>query len=212
MTIVETTQPLTARALLFQDATGAGRVEVLADKLNEHDVARSALGGLHRLSGSALGTVNREIATIADGLLDLDLGGSLVSAWRKYSDLTRAAERTLAAPDSEEIVALASHRVIWTYRPYIDLLVDGKRIATIAFELRVLFDLHRVVAVVRLGGLVALRGGDCVIAAALTVEGQQVAQHQGRVDLALVVQVDPDIPLLGENAATTASLRRRPHM
>jgi hypothetical protein len=217
MTIVETARPLIARAFLFQDATEADAGEVLANRLGERHVARSALGGLGRLSGSALRAVNRELATAANGLIELDLGDALVSGWRKYSDLTRAAERTLAVPGSQEVVVLASHRVIWTNRPHIDLLVDGKKITTIDFELQMVFDVHGVIAVVRLGELVALRSGDCTIAARLTVEGQPLAQHQARMNIALVVRVDPTVPLLGATAPANAgiavsgsSVRKRP--
>lgn len=199
MTVVETARrPLLARAFLFQDATGVDTAETLADRLGQRDVTRSALGRLPRLGGTALRAVNREVATVVDALLGLDLGTALVSGWRKYSDLTSAAERTLAVPGSEEVVVLASHRVVWPYRPHIDLLVDGKKVTTIDVELRLVFDLNGVVAVVRLGELVAVRCGDCAIDAVLSVQGQPVAQQHGRIDLALVVQVDPAVPLLGD--------------
>jgi hypothetical protein len=200
MTVVETARgPLLARAFLFQDATGVDSAEALADRLDQRDVTRSALGNLPRLGGTAFRAVNREVATVVDGLLGLDLGTALVSAWRKYSDLTSAAERTLAVPGTEEVVALASHRVVWPYRPHIDLVVDGKKVSTIEVELRVVFDLQGVIAVVRLGELVAVRCGDCAIDAVLSVQGQPVAQRHGRIDLARIVQVDPAIPLLGED-------------
>lgn len=202
MTIVETARrPLLARAFLFQDATGVDTAEALANRLGQRDVTRSALSRVPRLGGTALRAVNREVASVVDALLGLDLGTALVSGWRAYSDLTSAAERTLALPGSEEVVVLASHRVVWPYRPHIDLLVDGKKVATIDVELRVVFDLHGVVAVVRLGEIVALRCGDCAIDAVLTVEGKPVAQQHGRIDLALVVPVDPAIPLLGDRAS-----------
>jgi hypothetical protein len=209
MTIAETTRPVTARTFLFQHDKGADTAEVLAGKLSARRVARSALGGRRRLSGSALGAVDREIATVADGLLNVDFKVPLVSGWRKYSDLTQAAKRTLAVPGSEEVVVLAAHRVIWACRPHIDLLVDGQRVSTIDFDMRVVFDLHGVVAVVRLGGLVALRSGECTIAAVLGLDGQPLAQRQRRMDLALVIQVDPTIPLLGGISAKDAPLGQR---
>lgn len=210
MTMVETARRrLAARTFLFQEARGVDTSELLATRLGEREVIRSALSSLPRLGGTALRAVDREVATVADALLGVDLGTAFLSGWRKHSDLTRAAERTLAVPGSEDVVSLASHRVVWSYRPHIDLFVDGAKVATIDIELRVVFDIRGVVAVVRGGELVALRGGDCMVDAELTVEGRPVARKEGRMDLGLIVQVDPPIPLLGDTAIADDRCRVR---
>jgi hypothetical protein len=201
------TPPLTALVFLSGDAEGDDTAEFLARELGQHDVARSALSGLRRISGPALHAVDCEIATVAAGLLDLGLGGAVVRAWRKYTAMTEAAERTLAVSGSEEVVVLATHRVTWTYQPHIDLLVDGKKITTFDFEMTVVYDLDSVVAVVRRGELVALRGGDCAITATLTLEGATLAQRQGRMDAALVVSLDRPIALLGKGSTPNIPVR-----
>lgn len=95
------------------------------------------------------------------------------------------------------MVVLAAHRVSSTHHPSVDLLVDGVKVHTLVFELNVVFDLNGVVAVVRLGELVALRGAECVIAVSLTLEGAPLMPpRKGRVDLGLVVQLDSAIPLV----------------
>jgi hypothetical protein len=208
MTTATLTRPLTALAFLLDNVEGADAAEALARQLGEHHVARTALGGLRRLSGSALRAVDGEIAAVAAGLLDLGLGDNLVSAWRKYAAMTSAAERTLAAAGSE-MVLLATHRVTWTREPHIDLLVDGRKITTFEFQLEVVFDLHGVVAVVRRGDLVALRGGECLITATLTLEGQTLAQRHARTHLALLVPLDPPASLLGNPTTADAPLRQR---
>jgi hypothetical protein len=206
MTDVETApRSLTARAFLLGDATGTDTADRLAHELSQREVTRSAFSGLPRLYGSALRAVTHEVATVADALLGFDLGTALVAGWRKHSDLTSAARRTLAAPGNEDVVVLATHRVVWPYRPHIDVFVDGRKVTTIDVELRAVFDLHGVVAVVRHGALVGLRCGDCVISAVLTVEGTPVAHQQRRLDVALVVDVDPPIPLLGGATTTTGA-------
>jgi len=197
MTRPVTTWPATVRAFLLEDDAGAA-VHVLTGELSEHHVGRSALGGVRRLTGPARGAVDREIAAVATGLLDVDLLDVLVSAWRTYADMTLAAQRTLAVPSSEELVVLAAHRAVWAYRPHIDLFVDNKQVATVEFDVRLTFDLHGVVAVVGHGDLLALRGGACTLAGTLTAAGQLLVQQQRRLDLALVLAVDPPIPLLGE--------------
>jgi hypothetical protein len=199
--------PLTALEFLLDQADGDDTTDVLARELSKHDVARSALSGMRRLSGSALRAVDGEIAAVAAGLLDLGLGDAVARAWRKYTALTRAAEHTLAAPESEEIVVLATHRVTWAYRPHIDLLVDGKKITTFEFEMTVVNDLDGVVAVVRQGKLAALRGGACTITATLALEGAVLARRQGRTDAALLIPLDPPIPLLGGRVTTSVRVR-----
>jgi hypothetical protein len=158
-----------------------------------------------------LQAVNHEIAAVADGLLNLDFGDVLMSGWRKYTNLTEAAERTLASPGSEEVVALATHRVSSTHHPSVELLVDGIKVHTFVFELTVVFDLTGVAAVLRRGSLVALRGGECVVTATLTLEGTPLElSRKSRIDLALVVALHRPIPLVRRGRHTPASLLDRP--
>jgi hypothetical protein len=199
------------RVFLLGDATGADTVEVLTHSLSEQGMTQSAIYGLHSLSGSALQAVNHEIATVADGLLNLDLGNVLISGWCKYTDLTKAAERTLAAPGSEEVVVLATHRVVSTHHPSIELLIDGVKIHTFIFEVKVVFDLNGVAAVLRQGELVALRGGECVVTATLTLEGTPLElSRKGRIDLALVLPLRRPIPLARQARHTPAAHLDRP--
>jgi hypothetical protein len=198
--------PLSVRVFLLGDATGADTVEVLTHSLSEQGMTQSAIYGLHSLSGSALQAVNHEIAAVADGLLNLDLGNVLISGWCKYTDLTKAAERTLAAPGSEEVVVLATHRVVSTHHPSIELLIDGVKVHTFVFEVKVVFDLNGVAAVLRRGELVALRGGECVVTATLTLEGTPLElSRKGRIDLALVIPLHRPIPLARQARHTPAA-------
>ncbi len=199
------TAPVTMRSFLFDTGTGADTAEAISHALNEHGVAGSALQGVRHLSASATKTVDREIGTVVDGLLEMDLGDILVSGWRKHRSLTDAARRTLATPGSEEVVALAAHRVTATYRPHVDLLVDSAKVNTFEFELTTLFDLTGVAAVVSRGDLVAVQGGACTVTATLTLEGAQLAQRQGHLDPALIVRLQPGMPLI-DKAATTQPL------
>jgi hypothetical protein len=191
----DSTEPVSARVFLLGDA-GADTVEVLTRSLSEHGVTQSVIQGLRGLSGSALEAVNHEVATVADGLLNLDLGDALMSGWRKYTELTKAAERTLATPGSEEVVILATHRVVSTHHPSVELLIDGIKVHTFVFELKVVFDLNGVTAVLRRGHLVSLRGGECLVTATLTLEGTPLElSRKGRINLPLLVQLHRPIPL-----------------
>jgi hypothetical protein len=192
---------LTARSFLFDQATGAGTVQDVGHTLSRRGAARSALTAVRHLSGSVLTTVDREIGAVAEGMLEVDLGDALVYGWRKHSALAESARRTLAVPGSEEVVLLASHRATSTYRPHVDLLVDDRLVNSFEFELKLVFDVSGLAAVVRAGDLVALRGGDCLVTATLTLEDGLIARRQHRFDPELIVRLDPPV-VLAEHVTT----------
>lgn len=200
MSSTSLTEPLSARAFLLGAASDTANV--LAQSLSEHGALQSAIRGLGGLSASAWAAVNQQIATITDGLLNLNLGNLLVSGWSKYTDLTKAAKRTLANPASEEIVVLATHRIVSTHHPSVDLIINEAKAHIFMFELTVTFDLNGVAAVVRQGDLVALRGGECVITATLTLEGTPLdLTRKDSIDLGLIIPLRQPIPL-AQQAAT----------
>ena len=191
--------PLSADALLFGSA--AKTVDALGDALNELGTTRTALRSVRRLSTTAVAVVDREIGTVTDGLLNLDLGDVLLSAWQKYAKLTDAARRTLAVSGSEEIVPLAAHTIRSTYSPHVDLVVNGVRVHSFKFELEIVFELTALQAIVRAGTLTALRGGECVVTAVLSLDGVQLVKKIRPVDLELMVRLHPPRPLLTSSVA-----------
>jgi hypothetical protein len=194
---ISTREPrVTARAFLFDDGSGIDTADAIGRAIHERGVAGASFRGVRRLSGSALETVDQEIGAITDGLLDMDLGDSLVSGWRKYSALTQSARRTLTAPASEEVVVLASHRATCTYHPRVDLLIDGVRLNSFEFELTIIFEITGLAAVVRSGDLVVLRGGTCRVTGTLSLEGMKLARGQRNLDLRLLIPLHRPIPLV----------------
>ena len=191
---------VTVRTFLLGDSgdTSLGR------KITEQGVARSALGGLRRLSAAALHTVDQEIGAVASGLLELDLGDILLAGWRKYSALTDAARRTLVAPASEEVLELATHRITSAYRPRVDIFVDNQKVTTVEFDLTTVFDLTGLAAVVKAGDLVALQSGECLVTATLRLGDARLAEHREKLDLAQRIRLDPPISLIDKAQAGRA--------
>lgn len=187
----------TARSLLFDEHGGDGEPHDTGEAIRGHHHARHKLGAVRRLSSSVADHVDRDVGAMADDLVDLDLGDLLVAGWRRHSRLVEAARRTVAAPDSEELALLATHRVTSVHRPHVDLFVDGTFVNSFEFLLEVVFDVVGVAAVVRRGELVALQGGECTVTARLQLEGAELAKHSQKVDdLARMVVLDPPRPLL----------------
>src|SRR6266498_2353609 len=86
MTTAIPTQPLTAAAFLFGD-TKEDSVDALAHALHEQGVLGTLGEGVTKLSRAGRNAANDQIATVAHGLLDLDLGGLVIAGWGKYADL-----------------------------------------------------------------------------------------------------------------------------
>lgn len=185
--------PVTVSALLSGDGSVA---DVIEQTISDEDVAGAALRSVRRLPQSAIASVDHEVASMTEGLLDLDLGDLLITGWRKYAKLTDAARRTLAVPGSREIVTLATHRIRSAYTPRVDLVVNGATLHSFEFALEIVFEVTALEAVVRAGTLASLNGGRCVVTATLSLDGARLAGRQRTVDLELLLRLDPPRPLI----------------
>jgi len=134
-------------------------------------------------------SADSQVATVAHGLLDLDLGNLVVAGWRKQGELAAAAERTAANPGSSEVVELASHRISSVHRPFVELLINGAHVATVNFELDIEFVVKALVVTVRNGHVVSLHTGACDLAATLAAEGLQLASRRAHLELPLIIRL-----------------------
>jgi hypothetical protein len=173
-------QPRTAADLLFGHDRDTG--PALARALAGSDALGSLGGALRRLSQAGRQAADTQVAAAAHGLVDLDLGDMMAAGWRKQGELADAVERTAANPHNPEVVELASQRITSTHRPYVDVIVDGARMATINFQLEVEFLIKALVATVRGGRVVGLSAGSCEVTATLAAEGIQLATQRARFD------------------------------
>lgn len=204
---MSTTEPSrwqTVGSILLGDSTDSDDptvpAEVLARSFHEQGVVRSGIKGFRHLSAAAMRAVTSQLAEVLLTSLDLlDVRELLLNGWRKHKDLRDAAARTHAVPGSEELVTLATHRVDSTHQPSVDLIVQEATVYTCVFDVTVEFDLNGVMAVVRQGMLVSLRGGTCVITAKLALGGMPLLPpQQQRIDLVKFINLKPGVRLLDE--------------
>jgi hypothetical protein len=183
----------TALALLFGQE--ADSQEAIADRIESADPENldRALEGLPKATREA---AVREVAAATAGLLNVNLIDMLVAGWRKHHDLTSAARRTLAAPGSTELVQLATHQVTEAQQPYVSVLVDGHRVATLNLDLSVVFEISALLAGIRAGRLVALHSGHCDITATLALEGTDIVTRRAHLDLPGAISLGQGIRLL----------------
>jgi hypothetical protein len=186
MTAAIATQPLTTSVVLFGEDQDTG--QALAQALDEQGVLGSLDTGLQLVSQAGRQAANSQVATVAHGLLDLDLGDLVVAGWRKQRELAAAAERTAANPGSSEVVELATHRISSVHRPFIELLINDVHVATVNFELDIEFVVKALVVTVSNGHVVSLHTGACDVAATLAAEGLQLAGRRAHFELPLIIR------------------------
>lgn len=194
MTTVATTQPLRTSEFLFgADQKG---IKALTAVLTKAGVIGAATATLTSLSRVGRGAVGSQIATVAQGLLDLDIGEIVSEGWRRMEDLTEAARRSMETPGSSEVVDLASHSVSSKHSPQVEMLVNNAVIARVQFELSLELVLKSVVATIRGGRLVEIHSGSCDITGELSAEGRQLAKREAHYEVPALVRLGDGIPLL----------------
>jgi hypothetical protein len=186
MTTAIAAQPLTTAIFLFGEDQDAG--QALVQALDEKGVLGSLDTGLQLVSQAGRQAANSQVATVAHGLLDLDLGDLVVAGWRKQGELAAAAERTAANPGSSEVVELASHRISSVHRPFVELLVNDVHLASVNFELDIEFVVKALVVTVRNGHVVSFHTGACDVAATLAAEGLRLASRRAHFELPLIIR------------------------
>jgi hypothetical protein len=191
VTTAEPPVPRTVRELLF--GRGADTPEAIARRLAAEQKLDHALKSLKKTTREI---AIREIADTTAGLLDVNLVDILIGEWRKREELITAARHTLAVPGSTELVELVDHQITEEQQPYISLLVDDHRVATLTLDATVVFDVHSLVADVKAGRLVAVHVGHCDVTGTLAIEDTEVARRQARVPLHGVLSLHHSIRLL----------------
>jgi hypothetical protein len=179
-------RPLTAGHLLFGEDQNTG--PALARTLDDEGALGSLDTALRQVSQAGRRAAGSQVASVAHGLLDLDLGDMVVAGWRKEGELAAAAERTAANPDRPEVVELASQRIRSRHRPYVDVLINDVHMATISIELDIEFLVRTLVVTVRDGHVVSLHSGSCEATGTLAAEGIQVASRRISFELPLVIR------------------------
>jgi hypothetical protein len=196
---------VTARDVLL--GGGAGRPPApgsVAQRPAWRGVLDRLEGPLKAVSAAGRRVVDRQLAAAIDQVLEVDLGQTLIGAWRTHSDLISAARTTRANPDRSETVTLAAHDVTASHHPYVEVVVNGLTLARLHWDLGIRLEVEGLVAVVRGGRLTELRGGGLGASVTFGCEGYEVAA--GRLvglDPRLVVTVGSGIGLLPEDRHPT---------
>ena len=194
MTMTELPPPRTVRTILFDSEEHA--VGALQEALASSPVEGVLGASLAGLSSATRNAAVGELSNVISGLLSLDLTDILVAGWRKHAALAAAARRTAATPGTHELVEVVTHTIRWSDEPYVELFVDGLRVATVRLQLTLDLDVQALVAAVAGGRLVGVRSGRCTVGAALSAEKLRLAQRTASIELPLVLSLGNGVPLL----------------
>ena len=193
----EDVAPVTALGVLFDhEGRPDAATEELERAVSEKGAGRAALSGSRSLGSGASGLVDKDVSVKAGALLDIDLGTVLSAGWTRYAALREAGRRTLADPDTDEVVPLHTHRITSTHEPRVELLLDGRPIHSFDFRLELALEVEGVSALVRAGRLIAVRGGRCTGDLSLYLADELLAEKQRTWDPALLVNLRRPLSLV----------------
>ena len=111
--------------------------------------------------------------TVAAGIADflrLDLGVILVGGWKKMAELRRYTDRSKYGPDETILVEITQHTVKSKHQPRLDIVINGQKIDTVAFELKLTITIDGAVLTIRDGMILAVSPGACKIDGELKCE------------------------------------------
>ncbi|HET9255243.1 MAG TPA: hypothetical protein VFO16_08580 [Pseudonocardiaceae bacterium] len=160
------------------------------------NVAKTELASLSQCGDAFFHVVDQRVADALVSQLNTDIGDVVLNGWRKYRELVAAGERTRDAPGPPEDVELAAHEITYTQRIPIDVFVNGSLETTLVFELTVSIKLFGVIAVVGRGRLTALRVGDGLAGAYITLNGVALAQREVKYPVGVLVELGDEVTLV----------------
>jgi len=82
------------------------------------------------------------------------------------------------------------------HQPSIDLLVNGKLVATVRFILLLQVRVEALTAIIRRGWLIGLRVGRCDFEASVSIEGTTVARRHAQLTLPFSMRLGSGIQLV----------------
>jgi hypothetical protein len=110
--------------------------------------------------------------------LDIPVESLLVAGWSRYQPLLKYCDPKRYPPEVVSTVPLATHTIPARMSPYVSLMVDGRKMADIHFEVSVDLTLEGAVLTIQAGRFMALRTGRCHMKAALRCEGALLCEHK----------------------------------
>lgn len=159
----------------FQDDSWTERLKVLEHGQVYARIMKSLVthGGLVNSVGSF-----KTLAARIPDLLRLDLGVILVGGWQKMTELRRYTDRKKYPPDETVLVEITRHTVTSTHKPKLDIVIDGVKVDTVPFELKLTIIIDGAVLTIRDGRILAVSPGATKAGAEFKCEGYTIVKRE----------------------------------
>ncbi|MER6172427.1 hypothetical protein [Streptosporangium sp. NPDC001681] len=198
MTVSIETDPSTADLLLFGDPRYAA--EALGEAIDAQRMLQTIRGGARRADTAFRDALNGNVAQAGSELLSgLDLGTCLLGGWSKYRELRLAARKTVENPGSTQLVRLAEHKITSNHAPYVEVFLDGKRVARVDFGIKLEFDIALLQAGVSQGRIMSFHAPACTASITWSVRGFTIARNEAPISFKARANLGKGIPLYREN-------------
>lgn len=156
------------------------------------ELARGAVSGsAPALLEGALGQVHDRV----DEILSTPLSAILADAWRTYAPFLKYSDPAKYPPGDTVEVELETHTVRSSLRPYVEVVVDGKRVCRIDFQVEVEVRLDAAILVIRNGRFMELRAGRSTFAGTFALEEVVLARTEKRFPLPGAISFGDGIPI-----------------
>ena len=176
------------------------RTDAAADAVARGTTGSSPL--VRRLNPGARSLLWQRVVAGAQEVLDDDLADVLLAGWRRHRTLRTAAQQTVQPPGSEQVVVLAEHQVTFERKAKVEIRQDGQVMLGVPVDVRVVFDVVEVSALVRVGRLMELRAGRSTITGKVDIAGQPLPDLRTRIPLTRLIRLGQrGFPLIEAPAA-----------
>jgi hypothetical protein len=110
--------------------------------------------------------------------MHVDLGVILIGAWRKLSELQNYTDADKYGPEETILVELTRHTVSSTHTPTLDIILNGKTIDTIKFELKLTILIDGAVLTIKGGRILSVSPGEMKGSAELKCETYKIINRE----------------------------------
>lgn len=148
----------------LQQFLAVTREELTASMDNEKLMEAAASDGKHFVAWMAQTHwphFSEQVAEHVCGFLQENSVNVFAGAWTKYAELRKYAKQTLDDPKSTVDVALADHEFTYELKPAVDILLDGMKVAHIAFTIAITCTVTALELSLRMGCVYQVRSGKC---------------------------------------------------
>jgi hypothetical protein len=184
--------------VFFGELPGGG----LEEALRVSDAMKRAVDALERVPKPLAHVALDRVAEVLSGVLRVDLVDVLVGGWTKYQALEAAARTSVEHPEEEQVVELATHQIVSTHEPSVEIDLDGHHVGSIGVKIELSATIHALVAIVSGGRLTALRSGRVDLKGELSCEGIEISSVSRQLDPSLELDIGGGIRLIREDYVT----------